>query len=339
MNASAIRTAILPVAGLGTRLLPATKTVPKELLPVYDTPLLQFALEEAASIPGLERLVLVSHRSKTALERYLDTDEALIETLRRQRKHDLADSLRRSGMMDGIETRIVYQDQPRGLGHAVLCAANDVLAGPVAVILPDDLILPGSCMADMAMAYDPDRAGMLIAAMQVKPDEIDRYGAFDVRAQDGALLTARGIVEKPAPGTAPSLFAAVGRYILPGDIFARLAQTAPGHQGEIQLTDAIAALVSSHRLQGFCFSGKRFDCGTHAGLLAAGMWRRDSLSAPAAAAALAARINAPVGKARHPALDGAGLSGQTQKRQDHENDNNHADEIDDVGHGALLSGM
>lgn len=280
MNTAGIRTAILPVAGLGTRLLPATKTIPKELLPVYDTPLLQFAIEEVASIPGIERLVVVTHESKDALKRYFDHDEVLLDKLRRQRKHDLAECLQRSGAVDGIEIRFVYQDHAQGLGHAVLCAAEDVMEGPVAVILPDDLILPCSCMADMAMAYDPDRAEMLIAAMKVRPDEISRYGSFDLTARDGVILAARGIVEKPEAGTAPSLFAAVGRYILPADIFNRLAATKPGHQGEVQLTDAIAALVPTHRLEGFRFSGQRFDCGTHEGLLAAATWRRDNLSAP-----------------------------------------------------------
>ncbi|WP_284164768.1 sugar phosphate nucleotidyltransferase [Frigidibacter sp. SD6-1] len=285
MGSATIRTAILPVAGLGTRLLPATKTVPKELLPVYDTPLLQFALQEAASIPGIERLVVVTHESKKALEQYFDHDPALLRKLRRQKKHALANCLQQTGAAEGVETRFAYQDEARGLGHAVLCAARDVAEGPVAVILPDDLVLPTSCMAEMAQAYDPDRAGMMVAAMKVAPAEIGKYGAFDVLAQDGAVLTARGIVEKPAAGTAPSLFAAVGRYILPPDIFDQLARTAPGHQGEIQLTDAISALVPAHGLEGLRFSGQRFDCGTHEGLLAAGLWRRDDLLLPAAIAA------------------------------------------------------
>lgn len=280
MNAPRIRTAILPVAGLGTRLLPATKSVPKELLPVYDTPLLQFAIEEATSLPGIERLIIVTHDLKASLERYFDNNEALLEDLRRQSKHDLADSVERCGVDASVETRFVYQDHPRGLGHAVLCAARDVTDEPVAVILPDDLIVPGSCLADMAKAYDPDRAQMLVAAMKVDPDDISRYGAFDVTSQNGAILSAKGIVEKPAPDAAPSHFAAVGRYILPAEIFDRLARTKPGHQGEIQLTDAIASLVPSHGLEGFHFSGERFDCGTHDGLLEASMWRRDYLAMP-----------------------------------------------------------
>ncbi|MCU0911542.1 MAG: sugar phosphate nucleotidyltransferase [Rhodobacteraceae bacterium] len=274
MRASAIRTAILPVAGLGTRLLPATKTVPKELLPVYDTPLLQFAIDEASSIPGVERLVVVTHPSKDALVRYFEDAPALADKLRRQQKDDLAGTLESTGAVPGLDIRFVHQEEALGLGHAVLCAAEEAAEGPVAVILPDDLILPATCMADMATAYNPDRAEMMVAAMPVEPAEIARYGAFDVASRLGPILQTRGIVEKPAPGTAPSLYAAVGRYILPGRIFAALRNTRPGHQGEIQLTDAIAALCAEGGLEGFCFTGERFDCGTHDGLLAAGnRWR------------------------------------------------------------------
>ncbi len=278
MSASAIRTAVLPVAGLGTRLLPATKATPKELLPVYDTPLLEFAIREVASIPGIERLVVVAHPSKSALRRYFETDDELLEKLRREKKDQLAEVLANTGTVSGAETVFVHQHRQAGLGHAVLCAAGAVLDGPLAVILPDDLILPETCIADMARVYDPKRAGMMIAAMKVTPDEIGNYGSFAVTSGDGALIAATGIVEKPSAAAAPSLFAAVGRYILPAEIFEALEGTAPGHQGEIQLTDAIDALVGSHGLEGYRFSGHRFDCGNHEGLLAASNWRRRHLS-------------------------------------------------------------
>lgn len=278
MSVSTIRTAILPVAGLGTRLLPATKTTPKELLPVYDTPLLQFAIEEIAAMPGIERIVVVTHPSKPTLEKFFEEDTALLEKLRRDRKHRLAETLENTGCVSGMEIRFVNQNKPLGLGHAVLCAAALALEGPVAVILPDDLILPAICAAEMADAYRPERAKMLIAAMKVKPGEISSYGCFNVVSCSGTLISAKGIVEKPAPGTEPSLFAAVGRYILPADIFDALARTAPGHQGEVQLTDAIAALAGSHGLEGYRFSGQRFDCGSHEGLLEAANWRRQSVS-------------------------------------------------------------
>lgn len=274
-NQTRLRTAILPVAGEGTRLLPATKAVPKELLPVFDTPLLQFAIDEIAAA-GIERLVVVSHPAKTALERYFDEDEDLAQRLRRKGKDGLAEAVERAGACPEIEVRFTWQHRPLGLGHAVRCAADHVLDGPVAVVLPDDLIAPGPCLAEMARAFDPGRAEMMIAAMKVRPVDISRYGAFEVTAQKGRVLSTAGIVEKPAPHEAPSPYAAVGRYILPPEIFEALARTDPGRDGEVQLTDAIDALVETHGLEGFLFEGQRFDCGCHEGLLAASNWRRSA---------------------------------------------------------------
>jgi UTP--glucose-1-phosphate uridylyltransferase len=306
------RTAILPVAGLGTRLLPATKAVPKELLPVFDTPLLQFAIDEAVAA-GIERIVLVSHPDKRGLRRYLEEDADLAVALRRTGKTALAEALERTGVKRGVEARFAWQERPLGLGHAVLCAVDEVLDGPVAVLLPDDLIVPG-CLPDMVAAYDPDRAGLMVAAAEVRRNEIGRYGAFRVAGQEGSRLTASGIVEKPDPRTAPSCFAAVGRYILPPEIFGALSVTSPGSGGEVQLTDAIDALVETQGLEGYLYDGHRFDCGAPEGLLAASNWRRAACLAEKADAALPAsgrkRPTRPLSHASAQASPGAGgLSG------------------------------
>jgi UTP--glucose-1-phosphate uridylyltransferase len=266
-----VRTAIFPVAGQGTRLLPATKSVPKELLPVFDTPLLQFAIEEALGA-GVERLVFVSHPSKAAIRDFLSEKPELASGLRAKGKHDLAASVELIGP-GGPEVVFTMQPAPRGLGHAVLCARDHALPGPVAVILPDDLILGRPCIAEMAEAY---AGGHLVATMEVAPTEVTKYGMLDPRRDDGTVggrvVPASGIVEKPALGTAPSLLAAVGRYVLDASIFEDLARTRPGAGGEIQLTDAMAAGASRVGLERLPFLGHpprlrhagrpawRFDC-------------------------------------------------------------------------------
>lgn len=269
-----VRTAIFPVAGLGTRFLPATKATPKELLPVIDTPLIQFAIDEARDA-GIERMIFVSHPSKAAIERYVRDDTGLREHLCAKGKSKLADSLRDSALnADTHDIVFVMQDQPLGLGHAVLCARDHLLPGPVAVILPDDLILgERGCLSEMIAAYDPARAGHLIATMDVEPHETSSYGVLSVRDRCGAMAFADGIVEKPAPEVAPSRTAVVGRYILDPAIFARLAEQPAGAGGEIQLTDVIAHGVASIGLAGFGFSGTRFDCGSKAGMLRATLHR------------------------------------------------------------------
>ncbi|QFS82998.1 UTP--glucose-1-phosphate uridylyltransferase [Roseivivax sp. THAF197b] len=265
-----VRTAIFPVAGLGTRFLPATKATPKELLPVLDTPLIQFAIDEARAA-GIERMVFVSHPSKSAIERYVRADEELEATLRERGKARLADMLS-DNALDESETQIrfVMQDEPLGLGHAVLCAKDHVLPGPVAVILPDDLILgePG-CLSEMIDAYDPQKAGHMVATMQVDEEAVSSYGVLDATGRDGALILAKGMVEKPAPEDAPSRQAVVGRYVLSGKIFDDLEGLPPGAGGEIQLTDAIAKAVDGEGLCGFRFTGTRYDCGSKAGMLSA----------------------------------------------------------------------
>ncbi|MBM1219196.1 UTP--glucose-1-phosphate uridylyltransferase [Ponticoccus sp. SC2-23] len=262
-----VRTAIFPVAGLGTRFLPATKATPKELLPVIDTPLIQYAIDEARAA-GIERMVFVTHPSKPAIERHVMDDKALRAELQARGKDGLAEDLAESAFCPvADDVRFVMQPEPLGLGHAVLCARDEVLPGPVAVILPDDLILgtPGA-LSEMIAAHE---GGHMVATMTVPREETAKYGILAVTEQDGPIMKARGMVEKPAPATAPSREAVVGRYVLDASIFADLETQAPGAGGEIQLTDAISRGAARLGLRGFRFSGQRFDCGSKAGMLAA----------------------------------------------------------------------
>ena len=265
-----VRTAIFPVAGLGTRFLPATKATPKELLPVLDKPLIQFAIDEAREA-GIERMIFVSHPSKSAIERYVLQDEDLCGTLRSKGKHKIADRLHEDAINpDEEQAHFVMQNEPLGLGHAVLCAADDVLEGPVAVILPDDLILGDKgCIREMIEAYETSESGHMVATMEVARDQVSAYGVLDPLHQDGNVIRARGMVEKPDADKAPSLHAVVGRYVLDASIFEDLRTQGAGLGGEIQLTDAIANGIERVGLCGFQFSGERFDCGSKAGMLSA----------------------------------------------------------------------
>ncbi|WP_366942826.1 UTP--glucose-1-phosphate uridylyltransferase [uncultured Roseobacter sp.] len=269
MPTPAVRTAIFPVAGLGTRFLPATKATPKELLPVIDTPLIHYAIDEAQAA-GIERMVFVSHPSKSAIERHVMDDARLRAELRSRGKAELADELREASFPEGSdEVVFTMQDQPLGLGHAVLCARDHVLPGPVAVILPDDLILGQGCIGEMVDAYRRNTPGHMVATMQVPAEETRKYGILSVTKTEGRVLRADGMVEKPEPSEAPSREAVVGRYILDASIFDDLAKQTPGAGGEIQLTDAIARGADRVGLAGLRFSGQRFDCGSKAGMLRA----------------------------------------------------------------------
>lgn len=251
-----IRTVIIPAAGKGTRLLPATRVTAKELLPVYDRVVLDFAIEEAIGM-GAERIVVVISTEKVAIQAYLSGHVTNLPG-------KLANTVARTG---GPEMIFVFQDQPRGLGHAVLCCSEVTLPGPFAVLLPDDIILGPNCLAEMASHYT---GGHMVAAMQVRPDEASQYGIFRL----GGLpvdncFPVSGMVEKPALGEAPSSIAAVGRYILEPVIFDALKRTPPGKGGELQLTDAIALSAVATPIVAFKFSGTRHDCGNHDGLLGA----------------------------------------------------------------------
>lgn len=269
MTQTPVRTAIFPVAGLGTRFLPATKATPKELLPVLDTPLIQYAIDEARDA-GIERMVFVSHPSKAAIERHVMDDVRLRNTLKARGKMELASDLKEAAL-HAPEDDVVFtmQHEPLGLGHAVLCAKDHVLPGAVAVILPDDLILGRGCIGELIEAYHSSDCGHLVATMPVALDETDKYGILSVTERNGSVLRANGMIEKPKPADAPSQDAVVGRYVLDAGIFETLATQAPGAGNEIQLTDAINAGADTVGLSGLRFSGTRFDCGNKAGMLQA----------------------------------------------------------------------
>jgi UTP--glucose-1-phosphate uridylyltransferase len=274
-------TVVFPVAGRGTRLLPLTKSVPKELLPVYDKPVLQFAVEEAIKA-GAKRLVFVTHASKPAIGDYLQPDAALKDVLENGGKVELARALDEITLGSGVEVIFVEQDEPLGLGHAVLMAADHVRGDAFGVILPDDVILGQPCLPEMADAYS---RGHMIAAMDVDREDVKKYGIFRpvTAASIGKIVQASELVEKPSPEVAPSQLAAVGRYILDSRIFDALRNLEPGAGGEYQLTDAIAADAPAFGLSGFRFSGARHDCGSHAGLLGAANARATELTCAVAA--------------------------------------------------------
>lgn len=266
---SPVKTAIFPVAGMGTRFLPATKAMPKELLPVIDTPLIQYAIDEAQAA-GIERMIFVSHPSKSAIERHVMDDARLRRQLREKGKADIAAELKEAALSEHEDDAVfTMQLEPLGLGHAVLCAKDHALPGPVAVILPDDLIIGKSCIAEMIEAYARTDAGHMVATMPVAAEETKKYGILSVTGHEGALLHADGMVEKPDPDKAPSREAVVGRYVLHPSIFEELETQKPGAGGEIQLTDAIASSTPRVGLSGLRFSGERFDCGSKAGMLRA----------------------------------------------------------------------
>ncbi|NKX46278.1 UTP--glucose-1-phosphate uridylyltransferase [Roseicyclus persicicus] len=261
-----VRTAIFPVAGLGTRFLPATKATPKELLPVIDTPLIQYAIDEARAA-GVERMIFVSHPSKAAIERHVMDDAALRAELQARGKTAVAEALEEAALCPRADDVVfTMQHEPLGLGHAVLCARDHVLPGPVAVILPDDLILDAPALPEMIDAY---AGGHMVATMTVPRAEVSKYGILSATGTAGRVVAASGMVEKPAPEAAPSREAVVGRYVLDASIFDALATQTPGAGGEIQLTDAIARGAGAVGLSGYRFSGLRFDCGSKAGMLRA----------------------------------------------------------------------
>ena len=263
-----IRKAVFPVAGLGTRFLPATKTVPKEMLPIIDRPLIQYAVDEAVEA-GCDTLVFVTNRYKHAVADYFDKAYELEQKLERSGKHDQLELIR-NVLPPGVRAVFVTQAEALGLGHAVLCAKPVIGDEPFAVLLPDDLIWnrgPGALaqMADAAVAADAS----VIAVQDVPRDQTGSYGIVATEAFSGREGRIIAMVEKPKPEVAPSNLAVVGRYVLSPRIFDLLEQVTPGAGGEIQLTDAIAALLAEQRVLAYRFQGTRFDCGTHIGLVEA----------------------------------------------------------------------
>ena len=265
---SRIRKAVFPVAGLGTRFLPATKVTAKEMLPVIDKPLIQHATEEAIAA-GITELIFVTGRTKRSIEDHYDSAPELERELRSRDKLRELEQVQQV-LPPGVTCIAVRQSVPLGLGHAVLCARPVVGNEPFAVILADDLIANDGdgCMLQMTKAYERE-ACSLIAVEQVPDDETDRYGIVSVSGETGPLARVDAIIEKPPPAEAPSNLGVVGRYILEPEIFHALENTTPGAGGEIQLTDAIARLVGEGAVKAYRFEGKRYDCGSKLGYLEA----------------------------------------------------------------------
>ena len=264
---TAIRTAVFPVAGRGTRFLPATKASPKEMLPVVDKPLIQYAVEEALAA-GATRLVFVTGASKRAIEDHFDSDQELETMLQQQGKSDLLNQLR-SVLPSYASCIYIRQPAPLGLGHAVLCAQPAVGAEPFFVHLADDLIRSEvACLAQMAEVYEAKKASVLGVEL-VPHRDTEKYGIVAVEADRSATSRVKSIVEKPKPEKAPSNLAVVGRYVLAPAIFEHLERIGRGAGGEIQLTDDIAALMGEEAVYAYRFTGKRYDCGSKLGYLQA----------------------------------------------------------------------
>jgi len=262
-----VRKAVFPVAGLGTRLLPATKSIPKEMVTIVDRPLIQYAVDEAREA-GIEQMIFVTGRGKSSLVDYFDHAYELEATMREKGKS--LDVLEPSNARFG-EIVTVRQQQPLGLGHAVWCARDIVGDEPFAVLLPDELMWgqPG-CLAQMVEAYE-QVGGNLVAALEVPDGETHKYGVIDPGASDGRLTEIKGMVEKPAPGTAPSNLMLPGRYILQPEVMRALDAQEKGAGGEIQLTDAMAKLIGQQPFHAYRFEGERYDCGSAAGFVIANL--------------------------------------------------------------------
>ncbi len=265
-----VNTAVFPVAGLGTRFLPATKASPKEMLPIVDKPLIQYAVEEAYAA-GVRHMVFVTGRSKRAIEDHFDTAYELESELESAGKAELLDVVRAVSPAD-MDCTYVRQPRSLGLGHAVLCAAHIVGERPFAVLLVDDLMvgpLDGQpVLAQMAHAFE-SLGRSVLAVQEVPPDQVRRYGIVAGSPAGERLISIEKIVEKPAPQQAPSRMGVAGRYILTPRIFDEIRRQPPGAGGEIQLTDAIARLMQSERVYAYQYAGKRYDCGSKEGFLQA----------------------------------------------------------------------
>lgn len=269
-TSSSVKKAIFPVGGLGTRFLPATKSMPKEMLPVVDKPLIQYAVEEAAEA-GIEEFIFVTGRGKSAIEDHFDHSTELEQTLEsRDKKEALA--LVRDMMHEAGSVAYIRQQEPAGLGHAVWCARNLINDEPAAILLADDLILPKhgqkGCLAEMTEAW-ADKGGNMVACMNVPLEDTSSYGIITPGETEGSLTDVKGLVEKPAPEDAPSQLAVVGRYIIEPGVFQELSRMEQGAGGEIQLTDSLARRIGDIPFTGLSFSGTRYDCGSKIGFLQA----------------------------------------------------------------------
>jgi UTP--glucose-1-phosphate uridylyltransferase len=267
MTIKPVRKAIFPVGGLGARFLPATKAMPKEMLPVVDKPLIQYAVEEAKAA-GIEQFFFVTGRGKSAIEDHFDHSYELHDTLtgRGKRKElSLIDDLL------PVPGQVAYlrQQHPSGLGHAVWCARHLAAGEPVAILLADDMVMAKTpCLKQMVDVYNRV-GGNLVAVMDVPREHTNRYGVLKPGRVDGPLTEIKGLVEKPKPADAPSTLSIIGRYILQPQVFELLAEQKAGAGGEIQLTDALARMIGHGPFNGYRFEGKRFDCGDKAGFIEA----------------------------------------------------------------------
>lgn len=262
-----VRKAVFPVAGLGTRFLPATKVMPKEMLPLADRPLIQHAVEEARDA-GIEEFIFVTGRSKEMLEEHFDHQPELMTTLESRGKQDLLDKIRSTALPEG-SLFLTRQPKPLGLGHAIWCARKLVGDEPFAILLPDDVVLAErGCLSQMIDTYNKV-GGNMVAVMDVPREQTGSYGILDIRSDDGKLVDIKGLVEKPKPENAPSTLSVIGRYILQPDVFAHLAAFETGAGGEIQLTDAMAKLINKQPFHGLRYDGQRYDCGSRIGFIEA----------------------------------------------------------------------
>ena len=262
-----VRTAVIPAAGLGTRFLPATKAVPKELLPIIDTPALQLVIDEAVGA-GIDHIVIVTNRNKPAIQAYFESSDDVLAKLRSTNRHSMADRLESIGR--DVRVSFVYQDAPRGLGHAVGCAADVVGDEPFAVMLPDELMGDSSLLDQMARLCESS-GGSVVGLKRVPRDQVSSYGVIEPSSEldDSGVISIRTMVEKPKVEDAPSDLIIIGRYVLTPDVFAKIEQLEPGSGGEIQLTDALKVQAANGPFHGVLSSVTRYDTGTPLGWLSA----------------------------------------------------------------------
>jgi UTP--glucose-1-phosphate uridylyltransferase len=270
MTHKRVRKAVFPVAGFGTRFLPATKAVPKELLPVVDRPLIQYAIDEARAA-GIEQMIFVTGRGKHAIEDYFDSAFEIEHDLGAKRKTEILEAMRPTRLEPG-QAAFVRQQQMAGLGHAVWCARQLVGDEPFAVLLPDELLWnPGKpCLKQMCETYE-EKGGNIVAVVEVPEEHTNRYGIVSPGKSKGPVTKVKGLVEKPKAGTAPSRLAVVGRYILQPEVMDILSEGKKGAGGEIQLTDAMAELLGKQPFHAQTFEGTRHDCGEKAGFIIANL--------------------------------------------------------------------
>lgn len=264
-----VRKAVFPVAGLGTRFLPATKAMPKEMLPINDRPLIQHVFEEAREA-GIEEFIFVTGRHKNMLEEHFDYQPELEETLESRGKDAMLAKVRDSEMPAG-KLFLTRQPKPLGLGHAVWCASKLVGDEPFAILLPDDIVnYEKGCLAQMIEAYN-EHGGNVVAVKDVPREETSKYGILDIDQDNGDTVSIKGLVEKPDPANAPSTLSIIGRYILQPEVFDYLSAFEKGAGNEIQLTDAMAKLLGKQAFHGLRFQGDHFDCGSRLGFIAANL--------------------------------------------------------------------